>query len=72
MNNNLSNNEELDKQIDVEDEKETLEQLTQELIQVFNFENLDKSSANKIESLLQRVLKLGGDDYTYEDFVRIL
>ena len=57
--------EDSDKEINAVDEDENLEQLTKELIHVFSYENLDKSSTAPKESLLKRVLKLGGDDYTY-------
>lgn len=50
--------------------EDNLESLTEELIQVFIFENIDKSSDSQKEDLMQQVLKLGGDNYTYEDLKR--
>ena len=40
------------------------------MIQVFNFDDLDNSTISKKEELIQRIIKLGGDDYTAEDLQR--
>ena len=55
-----------------EAQKENLERLVDELIQVFNHNNIDKISDVQKEELIQRVLKLGGDKYTFEDLRRDL
>ena len=39
---------------------------------MFNFENIDKSTEAQREDLIQRVLKLGGDNYTCENLKRDL
>ena len=51
-------------------EEDNLDSLSGELIQVFSFENLDKSIVAQKENLIQRVPKLGGDNYTCEDLKR--
>lgn len=48
-------------------EEENLYLLTEELFQVFSFENIDKSTKAHKEDLIHKVLKLGGDNYTCED-----
>ena len=48
-------------------EKINLEQLSEELIQVFYFENIDKSTDSQKEELIKKILKLGGKNYTCED-----
>lgn len=53
-------------------EVDNLESLTEELIEVFIFENIDRSNDAQKENLIQRVLKLGGDNYTREDLKRDL
>ena len=40
------------------------------LIQVFDYDNLGKSSYSQKEDLIQRVLQLGRDNYTYEELKR--
>ena len=67
MNNDISKNDDLEIFYLDEAEKENLELLTDELIQVLNLDNIDKSSDEQKEELMQRVLKLGGDKYTFED-----
>ena len=47
-----------------------LEQLSKELIEVFNFDNLDKSTSSQKEKMVQKVIRLGGDNYTTEDLRR--
>ena len=47
-----------------------LEQLSKELIEVFNFDNLDKSTSSQKEKMIQKVIRLGGDNYTAEDLRR--
>ena len=39
-----------------EEEKDNIERLSEELIRVFDFENVDKSSTLQKEELLQQVL----------------
>lgn len=53
-------------------EVNNLEQLSKELIQVFNFDDLDNSTISQKEELIQRVIKLGGDDYTAEDLQMVI
>ena len=53
-----------------EHEANSLEQLSEELIKVFDFDNLDKSTFSQKERLIQKIIKLGGDDYTAEDLQR--
>ena len=53
-------------------EDESLEKLTDELVQVFCFENIDNSTKTQKEELIQRILKLRGKDYTIEDLRRDL
>ena len=50
-----------------ESDETSLEQLSDELVQVFCFENIDKSSNAQKEDLIKRFLKLGGKNYTCED-----
>ena len=64
MNNNISDIEDSEDEDKVD---ENLERLTKDLIQVFSLGNLDKSSTNQKKNLLKRVLKLGGEDYSFED-----
>ena len=45
-----------------ETEKKNLKLLTNELIQVFNFDNIDKRSDLQKEELIQQVLKIGRDN----------
>lgn len=40
------------------------------MIQVFDMENGDNHNITKKEELLQQVLQLGGDNYTFEDLRR--
>ena len=47
-----------------------LEQLLKELIRVFSYDNIDKSSDTQKEKLIQRIIKLGGKDYMTEDLRR--
>lgn len=55
-----------------ETEKANQELLIDELIQVFNLDNIDKTSDSQKEELMQRVLKLGGDNYTFKGLRRDL
>ena len=48
----------------------SLEKLSEELIQFFNFNNLDSSTTSQKEKLVQKIIKLGGEDYTAEDLRR--
>ena len=41
-------------------------------MQVFSFENINDSSKAQKEELIQRILKLGGNNYTCEDLRREL
>ena len=59
------NYDELDK-IDME----KIENLTEELIQVFDFNNIDNTSLAQKEELVKKVLQLGGKEYTKEDLRR--
>ena len=51
-------------------EDRNLEELSEELIKVFDFDNLDKSTTSQKENLIQKIIKLGGNDYTAEDLQR--
>lgn len=51
-------------------EDNSLEQLSEELIKVFHFDNLDKRITSQKERLIQKIIKLGGDEYTVEDLQR--
>lgn len=51
-------------------EHEDLNLLTEELIQVFNYDNNDECNEEQKEELMKRVLKLGGENYTFEDLRR--
>ena len=51
-------------------ENEDLEHLTKDLIQVFSPDNINESSIVQKENLLKRVLKLGGEEYSFEDLRR--
>ena len=53
-------------------EVKNLEQLSEELIKVFDFDNLDNSTSSQKERLIQKIIKLGGEDYTAEDLQRDL
>ena len=53
-------------------EEDSLDLLPNELVQVFSFENIDKSTEAQREELIQRILKLGGNNYTCEDLRRDL
>ena len=44
-----------------------LEQLSEELVQIFNYDNIDNSTVHQKEELIQKIIKLGGKDYTAED-----
>ena len=46
--------------------------LIDDLIQVFSFENIDKSTDTQKKELIQRILKLGINNYTCEDLWRDL
>lgn len=47
-----------------------LEDLSKELIQIFDFDNLERSTTSQKEKLVQKVIKLGGEGYTAEDLKR--
>lgn len=49
-----------------------LDQLTEELIQVFSFNSINCNTNSQKEALIQRILKLGGKYYTNEDLIRDL
>jgi hypothetical protein len=51
---------------------EKIERLSEELIWVFDFKNEDNCNISQKEELLQQVLQLGGDNYTFEDLIRDL
>ena len=51
------------------DDKE-LEQLSEELIRVFSYDNIENSTDTQAETLIQRIIKIGGKDYTVEDHRR--
>jgi hypothetical protein len=70
LDNDAPKNEEMEIIIADKEKKETLERLTDELIQVFNFDNIDNSSDLQKEDLIHQVLKIGGDNYTFEDLRR--
>ena len=48
-----------------EDDKE-LEKLSEELIKVFNFDSIENTSDTEKEKLIQKIIKIGGKDYTVE------
>ena len=47
-------------------EDECLNQLTDELVRVFYFENINSRTETQKEDFIQRILKLGGNNYTCE------
>ena len=51
---------------------ENLEQLTDELVQVFSFQEINNSSEEQKTELIQRIIKLGGSNYTCDDLRRDL
>ena len=53
-----------------EAEDKELEQLSEELIQVFSFDSINSSIASQKEKLIQRIIRLGGRDYRAEDLRR--
>ena len=53
----------------VTDDKE-LEQLSEDLIKVFSYENIDNSTDSQKRNLIQRIIRIGGKDYTAEDLRR--
>ena len=53
-----------------ESKDKCLEKLSEELIQVFNFDNIHRSTTSQKEALVQKIIKLGGEDYTAEDLRR--
>lgn len=53
-----------------DNENMEIEPLIEELIQVFNPENINDSTTPQKEYLLNKVLKLGGKNYTYDDLRR--
>ena len=55
-----------------EEEEASINQLTEELIQVFSLDNIDKTSESQKKELIQRVLKLGGENYSSENLRRDL
>ena len=72
MNKDWEKGEDYGKSILSEFEKENLDLLSDELIKVFDYENVDKSSRSQKKDLIQWFLKIGGDQYTYEDLRRDL
>lgn len=56
----------------LKERNEDLDQLTDELVQVFCFEDIEESSEAQKATLIQRIIKLGGDNYTYDDLRRDL
>ena len=59
----------LEEKIPEADDNE-LEQLSEELIQVFSFDCINNSTASQKEKLIQRIIRLGGKDYIVEDLRR--
>ena len=55
---------------EVEVDEEELEQLSEELIRVFNYEDIENNSNTEKEKLIQSIIKLGGKNYTVEDLRR--
>ena len=55
-----------------EEEEASINQLTEELVQVFSPDNIDKTSESQKKELIQRVLKLGGENYSSENLRRDL
>lgn len=53
-------------------EDKDLDLLSKELIQVFSWDNIDDSSDVQKGELIQKILKLGGDNYLVEDLRRDL
>ena len=57
-------------EVDIGESKEVnLDQLIDELVQIFFifFDKIDKTLAAQKEEIIQRILKLGGNNYTCED-----
>ena len=57
-------------EVDIGESKEVnLDQLIDELVQIFFifFDKIDKTLAAHKEEIIQRILKLGGNNYTCED-----
>ena len=66
-------NKDLESTMDVafpESQDKYLEQLSEELIQVFNYDNIHRSTTSQKEALVQKIIKLGGEDYIAEDLRR--
>ena len=57
-----------DEEQDTEDNE--LEQLSEDLIRVFSYDNIENSTNSQKEKLIQRIIKIGGKDYTAEDLRR--
>lgn len=55
-----------------EESDENLHQLTDELVQVFSFEDINNSSKDQKVALIQRIINLGGWTYTCDDLRRDL
>lgn len=55
-----------------EESDDNLDQLTDELVQVFSFEDINNSLEDQKEALIQRIIKLGGCNYTCDDLRRDL
>ena len=51
-------------------DEEELEQLSEELNRVFNYEDFENSTNSQKEKLIQSIIKLGGKNYTVEDLRR--
>ena len=55
-------------ELDISERKDKkLDQISEELIQVFDFDNLDSSTLSQKEELIQKIIKLGGENYTADD-----
>ena len=54
------------------EENDYIEKLSEELSRVFDFENKDDDILAQKEELLQKVLKMGGENYTFTDLKRDL
>lgn len=69
MNEEISTNEDIN--IDYK-ESEEIDLLTEELPHIFNPENYNESTIPQKENLLQRVLQLSGENYTFDNLRRYL
>ena len=57
-------------QEDLNEDDNELEQLSEDLIKVFNFDSIENTSDDDKAKLIQKIIKLGGKDYTAEDLRR--